>query len=158
MTPYCTTTQESVVIDGCDESLKNILLVDDDHFFLFSLARHFRRIAASLNIYTAANGKQARSILSTVPVDLVISDLKMPVMDGMELALWLSEVHPQIPAIIMSGCVDPKTRAKLDQKGFPFVEKPQDQRKLFDIVHSLVSARSGARINLTSQSSDAEKR
>lgn len=139
MTSLCMTTQEGVAIDDCDESLKNVLLVDGDQHFLFSLVRHLRKIADSLNIYTAANGKQAQSILSTVPVDLVISELKMPVMDGMELALWLSEARPQIPAIMMSGSADPETVVSLCQKGYSFFEKPLDHRKLFNLVHSLLS-------------------
>ena len=155
MTPLCMTTNEGVAISDCNEHQKNILIVDDDQYLLFSMVKHLRTIGTSLNIYTAANGKQARSILSTIPVNLVISDVKMPVMDGMELALWLSEARPQIPAIMMSGCADPESVASIIQKGYSFIEKPVNQKKLFEVVQTLVTDPSATGVKLPSRSSAA---
>lgn len=138
MTNLCMTTQEGVAIDDCHEDFKNVLLVDDYQPFLISLLRRLKNTYPGLNIYTAANGMQARAILRTVPIDLVISDVAMPVMDGMELAHWLAEARPQVPAIMMSSQAEPEAIAAFASKGFPFLRKPLDFKDLDRIMQSFL--------------------
>jgi len=59
--------------------MKNILVVDDDTSFLSSLVEMFYLIARSYHIITAENSDQALMILRSVPVDLVIPDIRMQV-------------------------------------------------------------------------------
>ncbi len=137
---------------GCDsDETKSLLLVDDDQPFLFSLLRRIRMMHGGFNVYTAANGMQARAILSTIPIDLVISDLNMPVMDGMELALWLAEARPRVPAIMMSDRAEPETIAALAQKGFHFLPKPLDIQELVRTLQPLVFGPDGANSGMSSR-------
>ena len=139
MTNLSMTTQEGVAIDDCDRDLKSVLLVDDDQSFLFSLLRRVKNMNDGLNVYTAANGMQARAILNTVPIDLVISDVTMPVMDGLELAHWLAEARPQVPAIIMSSSAEPETIATVTSKGFLFLQKPLGVQDLARVLQPLLN-------------------
>lgn len=139
MTNLCMTSQDGVAIDDCDTDLKNVLLVDDDQSFLFNLLRRVKNMNEGLNVYTAANGMQARAILNTVSIDLVISDVTMPVMDGLELAHWLTEARPQVPAIIMSSSVDPETIATVTSKGFLFLQKPLGVQDLARVLQPLLN-------------------
>lgn len=136
MTNLCATTQEGVAVD-CDADVKSVLLVDDDQPFLFSLLRRVKNMNGGLNVYTAANGMQARAILNTVPIDLVISDVTMPVMNGLELAHWLAEARPQVPAILMGSRAGPETIAAITGKGFTFLRKPLDVRDLARVMQPL---------------------
>lgn len=138
MTGLCMTTQEGVAIDDCDGDLKNILVVDDDQPFLVSVVKRIKKISDCVSVYTAANGMQARAILNTVPIDLVLSDLTMPVMDGLELAHWLAEARPQVPAIMMSSYAEPEIIAAITSMGFLFLQKPLDVQDLARAMQPLL--------------------
>ena len=59
-------------------------------------------------------------------MDLVITDIRMPVMDGAELALWLAEDRPSLPVIVMSAYADSGTVRELEAQGNHFLDKPLD--------------------------------
>ena len=66
--------------------MKRILLVDDEIEILKALTRGF--FDTDYDIYTAQSGEEALEILDNSEVNLVISDMKMPFMDGYELLIW----------------------------------------------------------------------
>jgi DNA-binding NtrC family response regulator len=144
MAYLCMTTREGVAIDDGDDEAKSILLVDDEESFLFSLSRRVRKLLAGYHVYTASNGMQARAILSTVLIDLVISDLSMPVMDGVELGLWLAEARPQVPAIFLSSSPEPEMIASLQGHGFRFLQKPVDFQDLARTMRPLLGTNGAA--------------
>ncbi|EGV42357.1 sigma-54-dependent Fis family transcriptional regulator [Bizionia argentinensis JUB59] len=80
---------------------ENILLVDDDVHILELLQRHLQ----SLNYHTfkAVSVKEAISILKDQTIDLLITDLKMPGVDGLELVKYVSEHFPSIPKLVVTG-------------------------------------------------------
>ncbi|MGY0392241.1 sigma-54-dependent transcriptional regulator [Bizionia sp. KMM 8389] len=80
---------------------ENILLVDDDVHILELLQRHLQ----ALNYYTfkAVSVKEAISILKGESIDLLITDLKMPGVDGLELVKYVSEHFPTIPKLVVTG-------------------------------------------------------
>ena len=86
---------------------KNILLVDDDHGFLTILSGELRNCNNNFFILTAENGNEALKVLESAHVDVVVTDLNMPVMNGFDLIMDMKEKHPNIPIIAMSGFVHP---------------------------------------------------
>lgn len=86
-----------------NNGIKTVLIVDDERTLLESLKEGFREHANDFTILTAEHGAKASVILKSMPVDLVITDLKMPVMDGFELLAYMSKHHPRVPTIIMSA-------------------------------------------------------
>jgi len=83
--------------------MKNILLIDDDLGFLKTLEEELSSYKENWNILTAENGKQGVGIIASHPVDLVVTDLRMPVMDGYELLAFLREMRPTMPIIVMTA-------------------------------------------------------
>ena len=81
----------------------SILIVDDE----FGLAEMLREMLRELDfeVAVAINGRLALEVLRERPVDLVITDLMMPVMDGSELtmALRASDAHRHIPVVLMTS-------------------------------------------------------
>ncbi|QTA80380.1 Two component system response regulator [Desulfonema limicola] len=76
-------------------------------------------------IKPALNGREAVQILNSSKVDLVLTDLKMPVMDGYELLSYLSKNFRNIPTIVMTGFGSPEIAKRLKQKGvIHYIEKP----------------------------------
>lgn len=81
--------------------LGRVLLADDDSVAAKTLADVLRR--AGFCVRVADSGKQALQRLSAEPVDLLITDIVMPEMDGLELLRWLRCLQPSVPAIALSG-------------------------------------------------------
>lgn len=106
--------------------MKRVLIVDDEAGFLQSLCDGFcssKRIV----VFTALNGKEALEILDKKPIDLVVTDLFMPVMDGFELIDAMNMRHPDIPVIVMSAFLNSDTEERLAALGVVgFLEKPLD--------------------------------
>ena len=96
---------------------KNILLVDDHQRFLTVLASELNDSCSNFCILTAENGEKALKVLESAHVDLVVTDLNMPVMDGFQLVSHMKERYPSIPVIVMSSLLVPEVETYLRAKG-----------------------------------------
>jgi len=116
-----------------------ILIVDDDKTFLLSLVEGLRAHDQEFEIRTAENGKLATQILKDESVDLIITDLKMPVMDGFELLAYMSSHHPRIPVIVMTAYGTPVIENSVSHLGaIRYLEKPLDFDLLVDNIYNIV--------------------
>lgn len=83
-----------------------VLIADDEKIeregikFLLSMEE------GEYEIQEASNGKQALNIIHSQKIDFLLTDIKMPPMDGLELAARVSEENPEIPIVIFSGYSD----------------------------------------------------
>ena len=82
---------------------KKILIVEDDDFLRASLLENLK--LAGYEAKCASDGAQARQLLSLEPFDAVLSDLKMPNVNGLQLLFWTKE-HQPLPFILMTGFPD----------------------------------------------------
>ena len=80
---------------------ENILIVDDDVQILELLHRHLQ--SWNYHAYKAISVREAVAILKDTPIDLLITDLKMPEVDGSELIKFVSEHYPKLPKLIITG-------------------------------------------------------
>ncbi len=80
---------------------ENILIVDDDIQILELLQRHLH--SWSYHTYKAVSVKEAVQILRDTQIDLLITDLKMPEIDGLELIKFVSEHYPNLPKLVVTG-------------------------------------------------------
>ena len=107
-----------------------VLLVDDSPLSLQLLTRHFR--TRGYRILTAINGREALSVLNNEPnVALVVTDMNMPDLNGLDLLKQLRYSRPHLPVIIVSGQDQQELREDLE--GYlvhSVVEKPIDPVKL----------------------------
>jgi CheY-like chemotaxis protein len=85
--------------------LKTILVVDDDRGVLQVASRALLALK-DLAVVTAENGVLATRVLQEQPVDLVVTDLQMPVMGGYQLLSYISQRHPELPAIVITSFLD----------------------------------------------------
>jgi DNA-binding NtrC family response regulator len=81
--------------------MPNLLLIDDDNSVREILARAFQR--AGWSVSSAATPHEARDLAKTQPVDLVVTDVILPEMNGFQMADEILEVQPDVPVIFMSG-------------------------------------------------------
>ena len=85
---------------------KQILFVDDEPHVLGGLRRSLHSVRDEWDIYTAPGGAEALEFLKTKAVDMVVSDLRMPGMDGVELLNTIQHLHPQMIRFVLSGYAD----------------------------------------------------
>ena len=114
---------------------KTILLVDDEQRFLALLAEELRVCDKHFCILTAENGDRALKALESTSVDLVVTDLKMPVMDGYELLSQMKKRYPRIPVIVMSAFFYSEAAASLRDLGVSqCLEKPFSVNALEEMI------------------------
>jgi len=110
---------------SCNQMKPNVLLVDDDQDVLITNKMGLERYARLFSVLTAEDGQNALKMLKSHPVSLVVTDLKMPRLDGFGLLAQILEHYPDIPVLIMTGNSTPSLKQKADQKGaVGFIEKP----------------------------------
>lgn len=128
-----------------DGATQTVLLVDDEEFFLRSMVDGFATHRARLRLLTANNGRAALEVLEREPVDLVVTDLKMPELDGFELVAELSRSRPGLPVIIMTAFGTPEIEARLRESGISrSLDKPIDFQALSrSIFETLAASASG---------------
>jgi len=100
-----------------------ILLVDDDHHVLESLLLLLN--AYDYKVLTADNAAAALDKLRNTDVDIVLTDIRMPGMDGLELAGKIHDLDPQIPVLIMTAYAEMEVAINAIKRGaFDFIMKP----------------------------------
>ena len=111
----------------------HLLLVDDDPGLLKLLGMRLTREGYS--VVTAESGQEGLRVLNRVKVDLVISDLRMDEMDGMQLFTEIQKVQPGMPVIILTahGSI-PDAVAATQQGVFSFLTKPVDKDALYHAI------------------------
>lgn len=107
--------------------MKNILVVDDEEAILVTLVEWFASAHPNdnYNILVADNGIEAVKSLSSYKIDLLITDLNMPKMDGFELLAHVNNDYPIVPVIVMSAFDTPDIKNKVKNLGvLLFISKP----------------------------------
>jgi len=113
--------------------MSNILIVDDEQSYRQLLTLVFQE--AGHNIRTAMNGRQALELIGQEPADIIISDVKMPDMDGIELLRSVRESQPQIGVVLMTAFASVDTAREAFKLGADdFIQKPFDVEELKLIV------------------------
>lgn len=111
---------------------KSVLVVDDDRDLLYLLS--VRLISAGYMVYGAANGLEALEQMETHSVDVVLTDYRMPKMDGFE---FLSVCHvkwPGIPVVVFSGEEDDLAHEAVARGAFAWVRKGSEFTILLEIL------------------------
>ena len=113
--------------------MANILIVDDEQSYRQLLTLVFTD--EGNNIRTAMNGRQALELLEAEPADVIISDVKMPDMDGIEMLRAVRETLPDLGVILMTAFASVETAREAFKLGADdFIQKPFDVEELKLIV------------------------
>ncbi len=118
--------------------METILIVDDEKNYLTILTAILEE--EGFEVLTALSGQEALDIRKTSDVDLVLTDMKMPVMDGIELLEHIKAIDPELPVVMMTahGTVDKAVEAM--QKGaYSYILKPFDNERLIIYVKKAIA-------------------
>lgn len=115
--------------------VKTVLLVDDEKALMDSLRAGLRVFFPDIHFEAALNGSEALKIMQSRPVDLVVTDIRMPGMDGYELVSMIRYASTDVPVIAMSAFESPEMKDTLSDLGvLCFLEKPLSLQELVGAI------------------------
>jgi putative nucleotidyltransferase with HDIG domain len=103
---------------------KSLLFVDDEPNILLGLKRMLRPMHAEWDMCFAENGKAALELLESTPCDVIISDMRMPGMDGAELLAEVTKRYPAMVRIVLSGQSDKEAIFRAIGVAHQYLAKP----------------------------------
>jgi putative nucleotidyltransferase with HDIG domain len=120
---------------------KQILFVDDDRNVLEGLQRMLRVLRNEWEMYFALSGPEALAIMAARPIDVIVADMRMPGMNGVELLTEVMRRHPGTIRIILSGHADQDLIMKSVRVTHQYLSKPCDAETLKITVMRAVQLR-----------------
>jgi CheY-like chemotaxis protein len=128
--------------------MSDLLLVDDDDFVRSALSRALNR-SGGFTVIPAEHGERALELLATHHVDAILTDLQMPVMDGLTLLAHLFENDVRLPIAVMTGQqIGAQLRQRLQSYGIAAVfSKPVDVGSLADELQRVLDPKAVGRIS-----------
>lgn len=127
------------------QNYRTILIVDDEEIVIGLLARMLKR--ERWTVLTAMNGEQALNQIKENKINIVISDIHMPGMSGIDLLLQIKELDPSLPVILISGQAkwgrDQVIAAGADE----FIAKPFRQIDILASIENVLERKKYANIN-----------
>lgn len=109
---------------------KRILFVDDDPMILKGLQRMLRTLQQQWDMEFVESGAQALARMAETPFDVVVSDMRMPGLNGAELLTQVMELHPQTVRIILSGHADKELILQCVGATHQYLSKPCDSESI----------------------------
>ncbi|MFH0785062.1 MAG: response regulator [Pseudomonadota bacterium] len=113
---------------------KKVVFVDDEPNILDGLRRTLRSLRTEYDMHFAASGREALEIMAKDRFDVVISDMRMPGMDGAQLLETIQKEHPHTIRIMLTGQADEDSIIRTVGVVHQFLAKPCDPEKLKTIL------------------------
>jgi CheY-like chemotaxis protein len=125
------------------ETKHKILLVDDDPDFLDVYREILKQLPSGPEVQTATSGARAIALLENQPCRLLITDLKMPRMDGLQLLSIVRRKWPNLRTVVLTSVVDEQFRSRVYAQGVDlYWQKPNSEREIAmfrDCIESLIT-------------------
>jgi two-component system NtrC family response regulator len=111
----------------------SILIVDDEPNYLIVLSELLRD--EGFEVFTAANGREGLQIVRDVDLDIVITDMQMPEMDGMQLLRHIKEINRELPVLMITAYAEvEKAVAAMQAGAFSYLAKPFSNDELIVVI------------------------
>jgi DNA-binding NtrC family response regulator len=109
-----------------DQTKRRILFVDDEPMVLKGLQRSLRKMRNEWEMTFTSSSKQALDILDSGAFDVIVSDLRMPEIDGVQLLAEVKSRHPHVVRIVLSGQVEQESNFNSVKVAHQSLSKPCD--------------------------------
>jgi DNA-binding response OmpR family regulator len=124
--------------------LKKVLIVDDEETLTWSMAKSLSRDRDKYEVEIANNGKEALDVLGKMPIDLVISDIRMPDINGLDLLVRVKRDYPHTKVIIMTAYGSSDVQKEASKRGsLYYIEKPFEINEIRKLILDLVKEKRG---------------
>jgi CheY-like chemotaxis protein len=137
---------ESTKADPASPALRRVLFVDDDAVFIETVRELMSVLSEGhWEVVTALSPSQAFGVLQAHPVDLVVVDVQMGVMDGIQMLTLLNRGYPNVQKVVLTGHASDKYRAACLSAGAElFLEKPTNPsgwQGLYGVLNEVIKLR-----------------
>ena len=113
--------------------VSEVWVVDDDESIRWVLKKAF--LKSSINVRLFSDGREALKLADECEPEVVVSDIKMPDIDGLDLVRKMKEIHSSLPIIIMTAYADlDKAVESFSSGAFEYLPKPFDIEEMLKIV------------------------
>lgn len=116
--------------------MDKVLIVDDDPMLLTILTESLKKYRSIFQIVTAKDGLAAIKTLQKQRFQLVITDLHMPMINGLVLLSYINKNYPKVPCIVMTAFGTPFLKKRLQQDISHYIEKPFEIEELVQAIIS----------------------
>jgi len=131
--------------------MQSVLIVDDDRILRKMIARALEKASGQLRLFEAADGQVAIDILDSQAIDLVVTDIKMPRVNGLMLLAYMNAFFPGVPCFVMTSYGTARLKSKMPYDLMKFYHKPLDAPELaVDVLAVLESGPKPGTIQLFS--------
>jgi HD-like signal output (HDOD) protein/ActR/RegA family two-component response regulator len=121
--------------------MTKLLFVDDEPHILEGLRRMMRRVRDQWEVKTATSGAEALAIMAEWPADVVVSDMRMPHMNGVELLNRIAREYPEAVRLILSGHTDREVIMQSAIVAHQFLAKPCNAGIMVNTLHRAKTVR-----------------
>ena len=97
------------------EIMDKVLIVDDDELFLDIVKQGLQNYKSQFQVLTASDGDEAIEVLKREYISVLVTDLVMPKLDGLELLAHMTRSHPATPCIVMTGYGSPAIKKRAER-------------------------------------------
>lgn len=123
--------------DDFEHAVKTVLIAEDDRILSSRIERALAPYKDQFAYRLVGDGQAAIAVLDQEPVDLVVTDIQMPKMNGLVLLAYVHTYHPRIPCMVASTYGTARMRGKMPQEVIRFFDKPYDPE---DLARSILAA------------------
>lgn len=116
---------------------KMILAVDDSRLARLLFHRVINNSLPGWRFDEAINAEEALEKATATPPDMALVDLNMPGMNGLDLAVRLREINPKMVIALVTANIQEMVRARVEEKGFIFLDKPLTQEKMETLLKEM---------------------
>lgn len=120
---------------------REVLIVDDDPFVTEALAKSLRKFRSKWNLQVVTSGREALEALDSRPRDALISDVRMPEMDGEALLTEVQRRWPGVVRVVLTGEAKRETMRHLSAIAHQLLAKPVTAEAIFERVEAALAAR-----------------
>ncbi len=123
-----------------NSNIKRLLIVDDEETLTFSLYQTFINAPIECEVITASTGTEAVQRIEEGPFDVVITDIALPGVDGLDLLSIIKAHHPQTRVIVITAYGSDEREEQAYLRGAEkYIEKPFDLREIRELVFKMLS-------------------
>lgn len=122
--------------DVTDLRKKSVLIVDDEEDLIWSLSKTLTRADEELEVICAQDGESALQVLARRPVDVVVSDVRMPGRDGLQLLEEIKFNYPRTHVIIMTAYGSEEMQTQILARTPYYLEKPFEIQYLKRLIYT----------------------
>lgn len=133
-----------MAISPAETEKRNILLVDDEEALVWSLSQRITKLRPDYLVETVGDGHTALDRIVARPVDLLVTDIRMPGMSGLELIMTARRAQPGLPVVVMTAYSTPDVKQEIQIRGsIDYLEKPFEFDRFLAVVDDALGRRRG---------------